>query len=437
MDIHQSDFEITQDFYGEPYFVGEKTIYETGYSDYVDSEWTQRQAALCARYFPAKRMLDVGCATGFVTNRLRAAGHDAWGTDFSAYAVSHGPPETASYRSQGSILALPYPDNAFDLVICLETVEHLWPRDVDQAIAELYRVSSRWIFVSIPSFGYNDFGPPGLEIGLPSNLEDAQLGLPFREIPVDTEGNPHHGHLTLATFQWWTERFLAHGLWRLGWLERQINKDPDADPVLWQFYALQKDTSITAQPVHVRVTKPYVLMGENDDDQLGRGWHEFEPALYGRWTSQKATAYCLPSDGSRFLWLEYSYPTHLEDEIQPTVDVGGTAYHLPPSEKEWARHLITLEPHPTAASLPITFQVRHSWTGEQVVGNEDRRPLGVAVRRIYLTESEWQGRIQIGLGSGRHWLSGVRVALREWAQQVRRTLGSVYRRAHDRLRGNA
>ena len=387
METQQADFEISQDFYGERYFVGPKTIYETGYSDYADGECMQRQAALCMRYFAAERMVDVGCATGFVVNHLRSAGRDAWGTDFSEYAITHAPLEIRPYLVQGNSLCLPYADGAFELVICLETLEHLWPHDVDRAISELCRISSRWVFASIPSFGFNDFGPPGLEIGLPGNLEDARLGRPFREIPLDPDGYPHHGHLTLATFQWWTGRFKAHGLSRLGWLERQINQDADADPVLWQFYALQKDTTLRSQPASVRVTRPVVIMGINDDDQLGSGWHPFEIDLQGRWTTQQASAYCKASTGSRYVYVEYTYPLELAEDILASAEIDGETYPLPIDKSGWTGRYLTLSQPSAGAPVSITFRVQRTWAGEQI-GTGDRRPLGLAVRTICLTPSQ-------------------------------------------------
>ena len=427
METQRADFEISQDFYGERYFVGPKTIYETGYSDYADGECMQRQAALCMRYFAAERMVDVGCATGFVVNHLRTAGRDAWGTDFSEYAVTHAPLETRPYLVQGNSLCLPYADSSFELVICLETLEHLWPQDIDRAISELCRISSRWVFASIPSFGFNDFGPPGLEIVLPSNLEDARLGRSFREVPLDPDGYPHHGHLTLATFQWWTEQFKAHGLSRLGWLERQINRDADADPALWQFYALQKESTLRSHPAWVRVTQPIVIMGINDDEQLGLGWHPFELDLQGRWTTQQATAYCRASASSRYAYVEYTYPVELAEDIRASVEIDGVTYPLPIDRPGWTGRHFALSNTSEDALVSITFRVQRTWTGEEV-GDGDRRPLGLAVRTICLTPSQsalWLRQRVLRMK--------VRFSLTEAWHRVCRRLGHFYSQALSRL----
>ncbi len=48
----------------------------------------------------------------------------------------------------GSVLALPFPDGAFDFVLCTEVLEHL--EQPETALAELLRVSSGRVLVSVP-----------------------------------------------------------------------------------------------------------------------------------------------------------------------------------------------------------------------------------------------------------------------------------------------
>jgi SAM-dependent methyltransferase len=86
----------------------------------------------------AERALDVGCGDGRLTAELDAAGLTA--ADVSAVAL-----ERAAARVPAAVLAelepdapLPFEDNAFDLVLCAETVEHV--RDVQLFLSELRRV---------------------------------------------------------------------------------------------------------------------------------------------------------------------------------------------------------------------------------------------------------------------------------------------------------
>jgi SAM-dependent methyltransferase len=96
-------------------------------------------------------LLDAGCGEGFVLNHLRQAlslrmiGGDAdlpslrWGRA----NVRHGQP-----LANLDIQRLPFPDNSFPLVICLEVLEHL--PDSRVGLAELARVSTDYVLLSVP-----------------------------------------------------------------------------------------------------------------------------------------------------------------------------------------------------------------------------------------------------------------------------------------------
>ncbi len=53
----------------------------------------------------------------------------------------------------GDVLALPFPDNSFDAVCIFEVLEHVPFEKFEQALHELFRVTKKSVFISLPHFG--------------------------------------------------------------------------------------------------------------------------------------------------------------------------------------------------------------------------------------------------------------------------------------------
>jgi hypothetical protein len=204
----------------------------SGYERYTrESSNANRIAYLVWRALAPKRSLDVGAALGFVVEALREVGVDAKGTDLSHWAVDHASPGAQGHVRQGSLTdRLPYREGRFDVVTAFETLEHLPPQDVPAAIANLARVSSAWVVCTIPSIGRNDSGPHGFANSKVRNerlgdyLDPEYLGpVPFDDLAVDAVGRPIEGHLTIASYRWWTAQFADAGLERRGDMERRMH----------------------------------------------------------------------------------------------------------------------------------------------------------------------------------------------------------------------
>ncbi|MCC7021569.1 MAG: class I SAM-dependent methyltransferase [Thermomicrobiales bacterium] len=97
--------------------------------------------------------LDAGCGEGFVARRMLEAmpNLELTGCDLSAGALEIARETNPSARFvPGSVVELPFPDNAFDVVGCFEVLEHL-PGDLPElALAEFARVARRGVVLSVP-----------------------------------------------------------------------------------------------------------------------------------------------------------------------------------------------------------------------------------------------------------------------------------------------
>jgi ubiquinone/menaquinone biosynthesis C-methylase UbiE len=80
-------------------------------------------------------VLEVGCGRGHLLRVLQEAGADAVGVDLNPQAIAHG---VVDGLSVGRADALPFPDEHFDALISVHTIEHL--PDLDRALTEMVRV---------------------------------------------------------------------------------------------------------------------------------------------------------------------------------------------------------------------------------------------------------------------------------------------------------
>ncbi len=72
------------------------------------------------------RLLDVGCATGFLLDCARQQGWEVYGVELSAWAVDHAKNKLQMPNiTQGTLKEADYPANFFDAVILKDVIEHL------------------------------------------------------------------------------------------------------------------------------------------------------------------------------------------------------------------------------------------------------------------------------------------------------------------------
>ncbi len=119
------------------------------------------QKFLLTRYFSSfkklipdriNNILDIGCGEGFLVGHLpkniKYTGIDHNPESIKiAKATAYQPRETDFFV--GDVYKLSFPDNQFDVVACLEVLEHL--EKPEKALAEIRRVAKKYVVLSVPN----------------------------------------------------------------------------------------------------------------------------------------------------------------------------------------------------------------------------------------------------------------------------------------------
>jgi SAM-dependent methyltransferase len=97
-------------------------------------------------------LLDVGSGglgiADFLDDRWRVTALDRSFGDYGAWVR---PPRTNATRVLGDVRSLPFDDDAFDVVVALDLLEHVGPADRARALEELSRVARRRVIVAAPA----------------------------------------------------------------------------------------------------------------------------------------------------------------------------------------------------------------------------------------------------------------------------------------------
>lgn len=138
--------------YGKEYFDGDRDFGYGGY--YYDGRW-KPVARDIIDHFNLKtgdRVLDVGCAKGFLIKDLVDLEINAFGLDISSYALANCIISSKGRLCLGSAEQMPFPDNSFDVVLSINTLHNLTKPACVRAISEIERISRGSSFIQVDSY---------------------------------------------------------------------------------------------------------------------------------------------------------------------------------------------------------------------------------------------------------------------------------------------
>jgi len=145
--------------FGKDFFDGDR---KNGYGgfNYNPKFWTPVVPDLIDFYHLTENssILDVGCAKGFLVYDLLQAlpSSNIQGVDISKYAIFAAKSEIRDLISVADVRQLPFDDNTFDLVICINTVHNLDGDELEKGILELQRVSRNNVFLTVDAYNTDE-----------------------------------------------------------------------------------------------------------------------------------------------------------------------------------------------------------------------------------------------------------------------------------------
>jgi SAM-dependent methyltransferase len=119
--------------------------------------WNQFFATLADQIIVAldpKSVLDAGCAIGMLVESLRNRHVDAYGIDVSEWAIANMPEAVRRYCRNASLVE-PI-EGHYDLVTCIEVIEHIPSPDDAKAVEQLCKITDRILLSSSP----HDYAEP-------------------------------------------------------------------------------------------------------------------------------------------------------------------------------------------------------------------------------------------------------------------------------------
>jgi SAM-dependent methyltransferase len=105
------------------------------------------QVPLLLDHLTPHRVLDAGCGPGHLVRLLCEAGLDAYGCDLQSYTAWLGSPRFG-YAALDDVNGIQPFTGSFDLVICREVLEHLTILQLRQAVRNLCRWTTKYVYVT-------------------------------------------------------------------------------------------------------------------------------------------------------------------------------------------------------------------------------------------------------------------------------------------------
>ncbi len=136
--------------FGYDYF--DNKDFFVGYHGYKYDRRFRKSAEKMVNHYgldKGSKILELGCAKGYLLVEFHYLNMDVYGLDISEYAVKNSHPDIKDKIKLGRLADMKFDDNSFDLIISKEFLPHLTMDELVQTLKETTRISKQNIFHQI------------------------------------------------------------------------------------------------------------------------------------------------------------------------------------------------------------------------------------------------------------------------------------------------
>jgi len=161
--------------------------YDHVFSHHVVEHYLTRRSRLVRGLAAQGLLLDVGCGTGILAERLQRTGYEVAGLDLAPAMLEEATRRGLRHVYAAQSTAMPFEDHTFDLAITVATLHHLeTPERVKGTIREMARVvrPGGWVVL----WDHNPLNPywPLIMSRVPQDSGDERL-VPLQEVLDDVQ----------------------------------------------------------------------------------------------------------------------------------------------------------------------------------------------------------------------------------------------------------
>jgi SAM-dependent methyltransferase len=150
----QAENSVIARRFGREYFDGTR---EQGYGGYrYDGRWLPiaRDIAAHFRLKPGDRVVDIGCAKGFLMRDLMEAvpGLKVCGLEISQYAIDNCHPDVRGRLVRGTAQRLPFASDSVAAALCINVIHNLGYEACIDAVREIERIARGRSYIQVDAY---------------------------------------------------------------------------------------------------------------------------------------------------------------------------------------------------------------------------------------------------------------------------------------------